>query len=106
MDVNAVVAVFDRFLSSEASASIKATFAQRKLEFLEDFGQDIVRYSKMGRLWGYFTIPYFATVKVHKLLWNTYICSSSEYVFNYHSTLCRGIIKSDTCSEEEHIYKF
>jgi len=42
IDVAAVVAVFDRFLQlPDASPQAKHLFAQKKLEFLEDFGADI-----------------------------------------------------------------
>lgn len=36
-----IIACFDRALSSAMSLDSRITFAQRKVEFLEDFGSDI-----------------------------------------------------------------
>ncbi|XP_059471620.1 pre-mRNA-processing factor 39 [Neocloeon triangulifer] len=47
VDVTSIVAIFDRFLQlPDAPAQQKHVFAQRKLEFLEDFGPDVASVFK------------------------------------------------------------
>lgn len=43
IDEASVLAVFDQFLQQDFDPEMKVVFAQRKVEFLEDFGSDIVR---------------------------------------------------------------
>jgi pre-mRNA-processing factor 39 len=39
-----IVSIIDQFLSRDTDPEQKVLFAQRKVEFLEDFGSDILRY--------------------------------------------------------------
>jgi pre-mRNA-processing factor 39 len=39
-----IVSIIDQFLSRDTDPEQKVLFAQRKVEFLEDFGSDIIRY--------------------------------------------------------------
>jgi len=43
MDEPALLAVFDRAISSDLALEQRVTFSQRKLEFLEDFGCNVDR---------------------------------------------------------------
>lgn len=39
-----IISIIDQFLSRDTDPEQKVLFAQRKVEFLEDFGNDILRY--------------------------------------------------------------
>jgi hypothetical protein len=39
-----IISIIDQFLSRDTEPEQKVLFAQRKVEFLEDFGNDILRY--------------------------------------------------------------
>jgi len=38
-----IISIIDQFLSRDTDPEQKVLFAQRKVEFLEDFGNDILR---------------------------------------------------------------
>lgn len=42
LDIDLVVSVIDRFLERDIDADQKVLFAQRKIEFLEDFATDVL----------------------------------------------------------------
>ena len=42
LDIDLVVSVIDRFLERDIDADQKVLFAQRKIEFLEDFATDVI----------------------------------------------------------------
>jgi pre-mRNA-processing factor 39 len=44
LDENNIISIIDQFLSRDIDPEQKVLFAQRKVEFLEDFGSDILRY--------------------------------------------------------------
>lgn len=44
LDENNIISIIDQFLSRDTDPEQKVLFAQRKVEFLEDFGSDILRY--------------------------------------------------------------
>lgn len=44
LDENNIIFIIDQFLSRDTDPEQKVLFAQRKVEFLEDFGSDILRY--------------------------------------------------------------
>lgn len=46
IDEDSIISILDQFLSKEGEPEQKLMFAQRKIEFLEDFGSDITRVQK------------------------------------------------------------
>lgn len=44
LDEDSIISIIDQFLSRDTDPEQKVLFAQRKVEFLEDFGNDILRY--------------------------------------------------------------
>jgi pre-mRNA-processing factor 39 len=47
LDENNIISIIDQFLSRDIDPEQKVLFAQRKVEFLEDFGSDILRYIRV-----------------------------------------------------------
>lgn len=43
VDVDLVISAFDRALQSNIAEEQKVTFAHRKIEFLEEYGKEILR---------------------------------------------------------------
>lgn len=43
IDENSIISILDQFLNKEGEPEQKLMFAQRKIEFLEDFGSDITK---------------------------------------------------------------
>ncbi|EEB13152.1 pre-mRNA-splicing factor clf-1, putative [Pediculus humanus corporis] len=46
IDENSIISILDQFLNKEGEPEQKLMFAQRKIEFLEDFGSDITKVQK------------------------------------------------------------
>jgi hypothetical protein len=44
LNEDSIISIIDQFLSRDTDPEQKVLFAQRKVEFLEDFGNDILRY--------------------------------------------------------------
>jgi hypothetical protein len=50
LNEDSIISIIDQFLSRDTDPEQKVLFAQRKVEFLEDFGNDILRYVILFRL--------------------------------------------------------
>jgi hypothetical protein len=55
-----IISIIDQFLTRDTEPEQKVLFAQRKVEFLEDFGNDILRYITV------FLLLSILLVKIHR----------------------------------------